>query len=227
MKFSEFLIKYNVGGSFTSPNNDYKGECVSLLKCYIKYVLGTEPQSIGNAKEYWNKRNGKYIKSFAKPLGKKDKLQVGDIFVRTSGTYGHCGIVKTLTNDGFISVEQNAGGCRVVKYLAHKKDEFNYLRPINQENLIEKKHKPNVKVGKAYHFTTNAYLYKDTRRTHYLVNELTKLTSKDNARLQEGSKIKVTDYKEVNGDVWVKYIYNKKTVISLVYNYSKDKCYIK
>lgn len=225
MKFNTFLETYKIGKSYPAPDGTYKGECVSLVKCYIKDVLGTEPKSIGNAKEYWLKRKEAYIKSLFKPLKKGATIKKGDVFIRTSGTYGHIGIVISTDKDGFFTIEQNAKGCRVVKHLYHPyAEDIHFLRPLNQRNISNK---PSVKVGKVYYFTTRPYLYKNTKREPYLINELCKLSSEDRARLKSGTKLKPETVEEVNGDVWVTFKYNKHIVYCVVYNGTKDKAYIK
>ena len=50
MTLDKFVITHKVGKSYDYAGG-YKGECVSLVKRYIRDVLGFTPQSIGNAKE--------------------------------------------------------------------------------------------------------------------------------------------------------------------------------
>lgn len=229
MKFSEFVDKYKVGQSYAAPDGTYKGECVSLVKCYIYDVLGVYPQSIGNAKEYWLKRKGAYIKSLFKPLKKGAEVKRGDVAVRTTGTYGHIMIITKVDKDGFYTIEQNAGGCRVVKHMYHKfEDCYHFLQPLNRENIKEKKNKPALKVGKKYYFTTRPYCYKGFSKDKvYAIGELTKLSSAEKARLKDGTAVKPAEIKEIGGDVWIKFEYNKKPVFAFVYNYDKDKAYVK
>ncbi len=132
MTFDKFIITYKVGKSYDYAGG-YKGECVSLVKNYIKQVLGFTPQSIGNAKEYWNKRNGSYIKAHFKAVSKPQR---GDLFVRTSGTYGHIGIVITAGDTVYYTIEQNEGGSRVVSNETRKYESgYYFLRPLNQANI--------------------------------------------------------------------------------------------
>ena len=91
-----------------------------------------------------------------------------------------------------------------------------------------KKNKPNVKVGKVYYFSTEPFCYKDTsKKKVWLINEITNLTCAEKARLQKGTKVKPLSVKEENGNVWITFEKKKKTVYALVYNYEKDKAYIK
>ena len=91
-----------------------------------------------------------------------------------------------------------------------------------------KKNKPAVKIGKAYYFSTEPYCYKDTTKKNvYLINEISNLTCAEKARLQRGTKVKPLTVQEVNGNVWITFEKKKKTVYALVYNYEKDKAYIK
>lgn len=137
MTLSEFLNKYKVGKSY-GYNGTYVGQCVSLVKNYIKEVLGVTPQAIGDAKDYWSKRNTAYIKGIFTPISNTPSFvpQRGDVFVRTSGTYGHIGIVLEATQDYFYTVEQNYNGCKVVKNIKHTDwHNINFLRPKNQSNI--------------------------------------------------------------------------------------------
>ena len=228
MKFSEFIKKYEVGKSYAYKGT-YKGECVSLVKNYIYDVLNAEPVSIGNAKEYWEKRNGSYIKSIFKPLKKGEAIKRGDVFVRTSGKFGHIGIVIKADKQNIHTLEQNNGGCRVVKKMVYPiTTDFHYLRPLNQKNIVEKKNKPTVKAGKNYYFSTEPFCYKDTTKKNvYLINEITNLTCAEKARLQKGTKVKPDKVLEVGNDLWITFTKKHKTVFALVYNYEKDKSYIK
>lgn len=137
MTLDDFLNKYKVGKSY-AYNGTYKGECVSLVKNYIKEVLGATPKAIGNAKDYWAKRNGAYLKGIFTPIANTPSFvpQRGDVFVRTSGTYGHIGIVLKATKDYFYTIEQNYNGCRVVKNIKHTDwRNINFLRPKDQSNI--------------------------------------------------------------------------------------------
>lgn len=140
MTLEQFIGYYKVGQSY-AYNGSYKGECVSLVKLYIEQVLGAAPQAIGNAKMYWLSRNGKYIKSIFKPIANTPDFvpQRGDVFVRTSGLYGHIGIVISATKSSFYTIEQNYNGCRVVKNITHTDwSSINFLRPLNQEGINSK-----------------------------------------------------------------------------------------
>lgn len=132
MTLDKFVITHKVGESYDYAGG-YKGECVSLVKRYIRDVLCFTPQSIGNAKEYWLKRNGSYIKAHFKPVSKPKR---GDLFVRTSGTYGHIGIVLSAGDTTYYTIEQNKGGCRVVTNELRKyESDYHFLRPLNQTNI--------------------------------------------------------------------------------------------
>ena len=64
MTYDEF-IAWAVKQNATTLDYDktYGLQCVDLIKHYISKVRGGTPQSIGNAIEYYNKRNGSYVKS--------------------------------------------------------------------------------------------------------------------------------------------------------------------
>lgn len=226
MKFSKFLTTYEIGKSYPAPDGTYKGECVSLVKCYIKDVLGVTPQSIGDAKQYWLKRKEKYIKSLFKPLKKGAKLQKGDVFVRTSGTYGHIGIVQRAEKDGFISIEQNNGGCRVVKWMRYPLTaDFHYLRPLNQENICNK---PSVKPGDSVRLNANNFLYLRANKDEKLkICDVSNFKCDKDAQLKKGTKVSVLAVDTVKGDIWLKIKVNGIECYILAYSKKKDKSYIK
>ena len=58
----EFCAKYKLNHSYGFEGT-YVGECVSLVKNYIRDVLGVRPKAAGNAKDYWLNRNSTYIRS--------------------------------------------------------------------------------------------------------------------------------------------------------------------
>ena len=211
--FSEFLEKYKVGNSY-AYNGTYKGECVSLVKCFIKEVLGVTPQSIGNAKDYWSKRSSSYIKSMFTALPNTPSFvpQRGDVFVRTSGTYGHIGIVLEATTDYFYTIEQNHNGCRVVKNIKHTDwKNINFLRPKNQNNIKEQ-----FAVGKTYTLTTNVKVRTGagTSCRQKKISELnssgrircTSQNKNDYAVLKKGVTVTAKAVKTIGSDVWIEII---------------------
>lgn len=137
MTLDKFLKTYTTGKSY-GYNGKYIGECVSLVKCYIRDVLEVTPKAIGNAKDYWSKRSSSYIKNIFTSFPNTPSFvpRRGDVFVRTSGKYGHIGIVLEATTDYFYTIEQNYNGCRVVKNIKHTNwSNINFLRPKNQRNI--------------------------------------------------------------------------------------------
>lgn len=213
MTLNEFLKKYRVGKSY-GYNGTYVGECVSLVKCYIKEVLGVTPKSIGNAKDYWSKRGSSYIKGMFTPIANTPSFipQRGDVFVRSSGTYGHIGIVLEATADYFYTVEQNYNGCRVVKNIKHTDwKNINFLRPKNQSNIKEQ-----FAVGNTYTLTTNVKVRTGagTSCRQKKVGELNpsgqiRCTSQNRssyAVLRKGIEIKPKSIKTIGSDIWVELI---------------------
>lgn len=158
IKLSEFKNNFKNGKSY-GWQGGYIGECVSLVKNYISSVLGITPQSIGNAKYYWLNRNCDYIKKNFNCIT-KGPAQPGDIFVRTTGTYGHVGIVLSANNKEFKTIEQNAGGSRVVSNKTHTyDDDIHFLRPKNQKNI-------DIKPAPVYKTTSaNLHAYKGSSCT--------------------------------------------------------------
>lgn len=186
MTLNDFLLKYKVGNSY-GYNGTYVGQCVSLVKNYIKEVLGTSPQSIGDAKYYWLKRNSSYIQSIFTPIANTPSFipKAGDVFVRTSGTYGHIGIVLKATTDYFYTIEQNYNGCKVVKNIKHTDwKNINFLRPKNQSNIAVANNRTNVSKG-SYPTPVN-WKNGSTKETVYKQNnfkeEIGSLSAKETAK---------------------------------------------
>jgi hypothetical protein len=90
-----------------------------------------------------------------------------------------------------------------------------------------KYNKPNVKAGKTYTFTTEPYVYKNTKKEPFKISEITELNSTEKARHKKGTKANVLEVLTVNKNVWIKFTCYKKVAYALVYNYEKDKAYIK
>lgn len=211
MLFQQFLKKYKVGKSY-GYNGTYTGECVSLVKCYIRDVLGGVPQSIGNAKDYWLKRDSAYIQSLFKPIKNTPEFipQRGDVFVRSSGAYGHIGIVISATNKEFYTIEQNFQGCRKVKKINHTSwADINFLRPKNQKNIVEV---PNIQDG-VYKLVAVRGVYKgygaDSGRKK--VRDLTPNGKKNatkkfgDAYLKKGTEVTISDVRRLDsGNLWAK-----------------------
>lgn len=212
MTFDKFLNTYKVGKSYDYNNTGYKGQCVSLIKLYIKEVLGVTPQSIGDAKYYWLNRNSDYIKKNFTAIANTPSFvpQKGDIFVRTSGTYGHVGIVLDATAKYFNTIEQNAGGSKVVSKEKHTDwSNIHFLRPKNRSNIVVA---PKVKAG-TYELTNVRGIYKGygVASGRKKVKELTEdgkkhtTTKSGNAYLKAKTKITIKETKLISsGNLWAK-----------------------
>ena len=212
----DFISKYKVGKSY-AYNGTYKGECVSLVKCFIDEVLDKTPQAIGNAKDYWAKRNGAYLKGIFTPIANTPDFvpQRGDVFVRTSGVYGHIGIVLNATKDYFYTIEQNYNGCRVIKNIKHTDwRNINFLRPKNQSNIKSASSK--FTIGKPCTLTTNVKIRTGagTNCRQKKVSEInaagqrrcTSQNRNDYAVLRKGIEIIPKQIKTVGNDIWVELI---------------------
>ncbi len=135
MKFDKWVQDYK--GKKIDYDGVYGVQCVDLIKHYIDKVIGKKPQSIGNAKDYWSKRNQKYLKSMFVPIKNTAKFipRKGDIFVRSSGKYGHIGVCDgDSTTEYFRSWEENAGGTGegMTKHRHTNWATINFLRPRYQ-----------------------------------------------------------------------------------------------
>ena len=95
---NEWVNKYL--GKGVDYDGAYGVQCVDLVKSFVKNVLGVKPQSIGNAIEYYNKRNSSsYLTKNFNWIGYKKGFvpQKGDICVfNIHGTYLNFHNVGTL-----------------------------------------------------------------------------------------------------------------------------------
>ena len=146
MTFKQWVKTYL--GKKTDYDGAYGVQCVDLAKCYIEKVLDIKAKSIGNAKEYWEKRSTeKYLKDNFTPIKctyKNGELQAGDIGIRTSGKYGHIFVVAEPTKDGKIKFyDQNASGkgdAMTLRTKAYTQMVITgVLRPKNQKNIAKPK----------------------------------------------------------------------------------------
>lgn len=98
---NKFIPKY-IGKRVTDPFGFFKGECVSLVKRFIK-EMGW-PMRRGNAIQWVN--NGydgyKYFKNTPSFIPTP-----GDLAIFSVGKYGHIGIVQTATTKSMKVVQQN------------------------------------------------------------------------------------------------------------------------
>jgi mannosyl-glycoprotein endo-beta-N-acetylglucosaminidase len=115
---NKFIPKY-IGKRVTDPLGFYRGECVSLVKRFIK-EMGW-PMRRGNAKDWVN--NGyegyKYFKNTPKFVPTP-----GDIAIFNTGKYGHIGIVLVATIKSMDVLQQNDP---IGSPVAIKK--YNYVKP--------------------------------------------------------------------------------------------------
>jgi GH25 family lysozyme M1 (1,4-beta-N-acetylmuramidase) len=113
MTFNEWAKKYT--GEKIDYDKAYGVQCVDLIKHYVKNVLGIEPQAIGNAIEYYNKRKtSKYITdNFTVYDFKKGfAFKKGDIIVmKGKSEYGHIAVCNGEYNDeGVYAYDENGNG---------------------------------------------------------------------------------------------------------------------
>ncbi|MBU1092532.1 hypothetical protein KJ836_02605 [Patescibacteria group bacterium] len=116
MTLSEFIEKYNGKEKGYPTDTQYKGECLSIVKLYIKECLGISPPPSGTNSAYG------YWSNFPNPLGGVfEKVEStptnfpspGDVMIWkpwTGNTYGHIEIALSGNKDKFISFGQNWGG---------------------------------------------------------------------------------------------------------------------
>lgn len=112
LSFADWIKKYI--GKKTDYDGVYGVQCVDLIDCFIDMCLGLKKGFWGNAKDWWIKRNNKWLKSnfnIITPTYKNGELMPGDIGIRTSGAYGHIFIIAEPASKGnFKYYDQNARG---------------------------------------------------------------------------------------------------------------------
>jgi hypothetical protein len=231
MKFDNW-VKENLGKGI-----DYDGaygvQCVDLIKHFVKNVLGVEPQSIGNAIEYYNKRStSSYLTDNFKWIDNTKEFvpQKGDICVFTSSSgIGH---VSVATGEGttsyFYSYDQNypTGNHEPMTKIKHTYSSFlGVLRPKNQDNIKSNtSNKPSLKVGQKVTLLANRGCYKDaSSKNPYTIKELTGFTSTDKAVRKKGKTAEITKLK---GN-WLCCEMNNKKVWICYYDKSVDKARVK
>lgn len=202
---------------------DYDGaygvQCVDLVKHYIKNVLEIEPQSIGNAIEYFNKRyTSEYLTSNFKWLDNTADFvpQMGDICVFSSNSgKGH---VSIATGDGsksyFYSYDQNYPSSKhePMTRIKHTYSSLlGVLRPKKQNKIITP---PKIKIGE-YKLTNRRGVYKNYGSKSGLLKVAfvakgdkkyvdSKVSNAD-AYLKKNTPVKITEVKHLSsGNLWAK-----------------------
>ena len=118
-------------------NNKNGTQCVSLIKWYIKKVREITPQSIGNANQYWYKRNGSYIKKvlanggqiIAVGKGNKAKPKAGDIVVmmKDGNATGHICIANGNNSSSYFKSYDTNWGSHTCNLRTHRYDSEWYV----------------------------------------------------------------------------------------------------
>jgi hypothetical protein len=235
MKMNDWVKKYL--GTGIDYDGAYGVQCVDLAKHFIKNVLGVEPESIGNAIEYYNKRktssyltdNFKWIDNTTDFIPAKGDLCV---FTSKSGN-GHISVASGEgTTSYFYSYDQNypTGNHEPMTKIKHTYSSFlGVLRPKNQTNIVTST-VPSVKAGDKVTFSDTRKCYKGygSKSGVYKIKELTAFTSKDDAVRKSGTSQKVTGVKTLsNGNVWIEYEINSHKVYACIYDKDTDKTHIK
>lgn len=236
MKMDQW-VKKNIGKAI-DYDNTYGVQCVDLIKHFVKNVLGVEPQSIGNAIDYYNKRKtSKYLTSNFKWIDNTPDFvpQKGDVCVFTSKSgFGH---ISVATGEGttsyFYSYDENYPKSlhEPMTKIKHTYSSFlGVLRPKKQNNIVTP---PTVKEGK-YKLIADRGVYADYGSKSGLlkVEDLTKdgkahatsKKAKDKAYLKKNTSVTITEVKHLStGHLWAKI----PSGYICIWNYQKDKMYIK
>jgi surface antigen len=112
----EFTGTASYCGYYSSGN--YKYQCTEYVKRYYRKAKGKNLDGIGNANQYCTNAS-KYGLSMRWNCDPKNPNVPwpGDIIVKTSGSYGHVGIVKSVGSNYVDVVSQNWSKCNGVQRL--------------------------------------------------------------------------------------------------------------
>jgi len=141
----DFINKYNGQTKGYPTDNSYKGECLSIVKLYIKEILGFNPPPSGtnSAYGYWSNFPAPLPNYFEKiPNTPSGVPQKGDIVIWSTavgGGYGHIAIFVEGNASSFRSFDQNWSGkaahiqghyyTNVIGWLHPKGEDMNNLTP--------------------------------------------------------------------------------------------------
>ena len=115
-EFEKWALEEKSVGNPT-PEQSYKGECVSLIQQYLSTVHNISFKARGNAKDWSEIKIEGFTK--LKSIDKSLILHAGDILVYNYGKYGH---LSLITTDGKM-LDQNKNGNRKI---AESDIDFNY-----------------------------------------------------------------------------------------------------
>lgn len=114
MTYQDFKKKYPVGSSVASPEGTFKGECVSLVRMYMKEVHGFVSGPLGNAVDIAT--NPVFLSAYKKVASSDrkpgDLMFWGDDAGNWTGIYGHTAIYDDYNR----MYNQNYANSRVVSF---------------------------------------------------------------------------------------------------------------
>lgn len=134
MTLDQFIKKYE-GKTVGYPHGSYTGECLSLVKWYIKEVFNINPPPSGcnAARCYWSKFPDPLGAVFKKVPNTPDLVpKRGWIAVwngNTGGGYGHIAIVLDADVNQFTSFDQNYYGRHAHKQKHNYNNVYGFLAP--------------------------------------------------------------------------------------------------
>lgn len=144
MNFKEYVNKYL--GKAVDYDGTSNVQCVDNAKLYLDKVYTIKCGKMGNAKDWWLKRNSnKIIKDnfdaividSTKPYA-LTKLKEGDIGIRTSGTYGHIFIVESVSKTNITYYDFNGTGHNDVLTKRIKPYTTNYITGVLRKKTTSK-----------------------------------------------------------------------------------------
>lgn len=196
IEFEKWAIAQGSVGNPT-PEESYKGECVSLIQQYLSKVLNIPFKARGNAKDWANIT----IEGFNK-FSSDNTPKPGDILVYTWGQYGHMAIVTVDMK----SLEQNKNGNRIVTLGSIESGYAIIQRPIKVDLGVE----DNYEVGKVYTVKVNLKVregaginYRQKNRTQLTADGQKNAFDYNTAVLKPGTRVTLLEKKVINNnEIW-------------------------
>jgi len=135
MTLAQFITKYE-GKEWGYPTQDqYKGQCLSSVKWYMREVFGFNPppSGVNAAYGYWTNFPNPLSDYFIKVTNTKEAIiNPGDVPIwnsKVGGGYGHIAVCIQGGKDSFISLDQNWQGKAAHRVTHNFNNIYGWLRP--------------------------------------------------------------------------------------------------
>lgn len=135
MTLDTFIEKYK--GKEIDYDGAYRGQCVDLFRQYIKECLtGNQPKGVTGAADFWSNYDSdpnlnQYFDKIPNTL--EFIPSEGDVMIwnkRAGGGFGHVAVVKSASQDNFVSFDQNWSKISYCELVNHTySNVYGVLRP--------------------------------------------------------------------------------------------------